>query len=333
MAGKIRVIQYGVGPIGAAIVRLLLEKPNVRIVGAIDIDPAKAGKDLGEVAEAGRTIGLRISNRPEKVLRKKADVVVHSTGSRLTDVASQLDACLGARLAVVSTCEELAYPFRTHSRLARQLDRRAKQKKVALLGTGVNPGFVMDKMVLTLAAACQKIASVRVRRVVDAGQRRLQLQKKVGAGLTEAEFRTKVAAGEIKHYGLPESAALVADALGLKVDEIRESIEPMLAQETIRTKFLEVPAGRVAGVHQVARGLGGGEEKLVLDLAMYVGATSPMDEISIRGVPNLSLCIPGGTHGDLATAAVVVNSLPAVLEARPGLRTTRDIPLCYFSGT
>jgi 4-hydroxy-tetrahydrodipicolinate reductase len=333
MAGKIRVIQYGVGPIGAAIVRLLLEKPNVRIVGAIDIDPAKAGKDLGEVAEAGRTIGLRISNRPEKVLRKKADVVVHSTASRLTDVASQLDACLGARLAVVSTCEELAYPFRTHSRLARQLDRRAKQKKVALLGTGVNPGFVMDKMVLTLAAACQKIASVRVRRVVDAGQRRLPLQKKVGAGLTEAEFRTKVAAGEIKHYGLPESAALVADALGLKVDEIRESIEPMLAQETIRTKFLEVPAGRVAGVHQVARGLGGGEEKLVLDLAMYVGATSPMDEISIRGVPNLSLCIPGGTHGDLATAAVVVNSLPAVLEARPGLRTTRDIPLCYFSGT
>ena len=332
MGKKLRVIQYGVGPIGAGIVRLMLEKPGIEIVGALDVDPAKVGKDLGEVAEAGRETGIRVSDRPEVVLKTSADVVVHSTSSYLTDVAEQLFGCLEQGLNVISTCEELAYPFRKHPKLSEQLDRMARGRGVAILGTGVNPGFVMDKLVLTLATACQRVFSVSVKRTVNASERRLPLQKKVGAGLTAEEFRSQVEAGRIKHHGLPESAAMLADSLGLSVDNITETIEPVLATDTVRTPFLEVPAGRVAGVRQVARGLSAGEAMVSLELQMYVGARDPADEVAIHGVPDLSFRIPGGTHGDLATAAVVVNCLPALLEAKPGLRTSRDIPMCFFPG-
>lgn len=332
MRNKIRVIQYGVGPIGAAIVRLLLEKPSIEIVGAIDIDPAKLGKDLGEVAGAERKLGVVISDQAEKILGTQADIVVHSTSSYLRDVADQLKACVQAGLTVVSTCEELAYPFRKHPQLAAKLDQMAREEGVALLGTGVNPGFVMDKLVVTLGTACQRIDAVAVKRTVDAAKRRLPLQQKVGAGLTAEEFRQRVDEGKIKHHGLPESTAMIADALGLAADSITETIEPVLASALVRSEFLEVEPGRVAGVRQVACAVANGRETIRLELQMYVGAPDPVDEAVIHGLPELVFRIPGGTHGDLATAAVVVNTIPALLEARPGLRTSRDIPMCYFPG-
>jgi 4-hydroxy-tetrahydrodipicolinate reductase len=264
------------------------------------------------------------------LLQESADVVVHSTASSLPAVADQLLACLAAESCVVSTCEELAYPFRKHPELARKLDAEAKTWGVALVGTGVNPGFVMDKLVATLSAVSQRIESVRVTRIVDAGGRRLPLQKKVGAGMSVEEFRAQVAAGAIKHHGLPESVALVSDALGLEVDEITEAIEPMVASEVVRTEFLEVAPGQAAGVHQIARGLAAGAEKIYMELQMYVGAKDPRDVIELCGTPEISLVIPGGTHGDIATAAVVVNTIPAILDAPAGLRTVHDLPMCFL---
>src|SRR5574337_2160453 len=145
---KIRVVQYGVGPIGAAIARLMREKQALEITGAIDTDPAKAGRDLGEVVGAADAPwGVLISAEPRETLEKQVDIVIHCTSSYLKEVMGQLLACLGAGCCVVSTCEELAYPFRKKPELAAQLDAAAKDEGVALVGTGVNPGFVMDKMV------------------------------------------------------------------------------------------------------------------------------------------------------------------------------------------
>ena len=330
MRKKIRAIQYGVGPIGAALVRLMREKQAIEIIGAIDTDPAKAGRDLGEVAGAADAPwGIPVSATTD-LLNEGADVVVHSTSSLLPGVADQLLACLAAESCVVSTCEELAYPYRKYPQLAAQLDAEAKSWGVALAGTGVNPGFVMDKLVLTLSAAAQRVDGVRVLRIVDAAERRLPLQKKVGAGLSAAEFRERVAAGEIKHHGLPESVAMVSDGLDLGVDAIDEAIEPMIAAANVRTEFLQVPAGQVAGVHQIARGTAHGHEKIYMELQMFVGAKLPGDTIELRGAPNLTLTIPGGTHGDLATIAIVVNSIPAILAAPAGLRTSADLPMCFF---
>ena len=334
MRKKIRVVQYGVGPIGASIVRLMRTKQALEIVGAIDSDPAKVGRDLGELAEAaGAPWGILVSNDAAKVLEHPADIVVHSTSSLLPDVMDQLLECLDAGSCVVSTCEELAYPFRKHPELARKLDAAAKDNGVSLVGTGVNPGFVMDKLVLTLAAVAQRVEHASAIRLVDASQRRLPLQKKIGAGLTVSEFREQVAAGAVKHHGLPESVAMVADGLGLAVDEITETIEPAIANEPVKTEFLEVAPGHVAGVHQIARGLAGDEEKIYMELKMYVGAKQSSDTIELRGEPDIQLTIPGGTHGDIATAAVVTNAIPVILAAPAGLRTARDLPFSFFPPT
>jgi 2,4-diaminopentanoate dehydrogenase len=327
---KIRAVQYGVGPIGASLVRLMREKQAIEVIGAIDTDPAKAGRDLGEVAGASDAPwGIQISADTD-ILGEAADVVVHSTSSHLPAVMNQLSACLASESCVVSTCEELAYPYRKYPQLAAKLDAEAKSWGVALVGTGVNPGFVMDKLVLTLGAAAQRVDSVSVTRIVDASKRRLPLQKKVGAGLSPEEFKEQVAAGTIKHHGLPESIAMVADGFGFEIDEITETVEPVIAREAFRTEFLEVGPGRAAGVHQIARGLSGGKEKIYMELQMYVGAPESNDKIELRGEANLVLTIPGGTHGDIATAALVVNAIPAILAAPAGLKTSRDLPLCFF---
>lgn len=334
MKRKIRVVQYGVGPIGASIARLMRQKEIVEIAGAIDSDPAKAGRDLGEIAGASDAPwGVKISSNAAAVLQKPADVVIHSTSSYLPKVMQQLLTCVSAGCCVVSTCEELAYPFRKYPELSQQLDSAARDEGVAIVGTGVNPGFVMDKLVLTLSAACQRVEFAAASRVVDAAKRRLPLQKKIGAGMTPDEFRRQVEAGVIKHHGLPESVAMVADGLGLQLDDILETIDPVIADQPVKTEFLEVAPGRVAGVHQLARGVGGGVERVRMELKMYVGAKDPADTVELRGTPSLSLTIPGGTHGDLATAAVVVNTIPAIVAAPAGLLTSRDLPLSFFPGS
>ena len=331
MRKKIRVVQFGVGPIGASIARLLREKESVEIVGGVDRDPAKAGRDLGEIVGApDAPWGVPVSAHAHTVLEKPVDVVMHTTSSSLAAVMDELLECLSAGCCVVSTCEELSYPYRKHPELSAKLDAAAKEEGVALVGTGVNPGFVMDKLVLVLSAVAQRVDFAKAVRIVDASKRRLPLQKKIGAGMTPEEFRAQVAAGIIKHHGLPESVAIVADGLGLVIDDISETIEPVIAKETVKTPFLEVAPGQVAGVHQIARGTSKGQDKIFMELQMYVGAKHPADTVELRGEPNLSLTIPGGTHGDIATAAIAVNAIPSILAAPAGLRTVRDLPLAFF---
>jgi 4-hydroxy-tetrahydrodipicolinate reductase len=328
---KIRAIQYGIGPIGASIVKLLREKESIDLVGAIDTDPAKVGRDLGEVVGApDAPWGVKVSGDAKGVLEQSADVVMHTTSSSLPKVMEQLLACLDVGSCVVSTCEELSYPFRTYPELAAKLDSAAKESGVALVGTGINPGFVMDKLLVTLAAVSQRIEHASAIRIVDASKRRLPLQKKIGAGMSVDEFRAKVKEGTIKHVGLPESVAMVADSLGLRVDEITETIEPKVALERVETEFLSVEPGQAAGVHQIARGLSEGRELIYMELQMYVGATDPADKVELKGHPNIGLVIPGGSHGDIATASVAVNSIPVLLEAPSGLRTSRDLPIAFY---
>jgi 2,4-diaminopentanoate dehydrogenase len=329
---KIRAIQYGVGPIGASIAKLMRQKQAIEIVGAIDTDPEKVGRDLGEVVGAADAPwGVIISADAPEILGLSADVVIHSTSSALPAVMEQLLACLEAEACIVSTCEELSYPYRTYPELAAQLDKAAKDWGVALVGTGVNPGFAMDKLVVTLAAVSQHIEHAKAVRIVDASTRRLPLQTKIGAGLSVEDFRAKVQAGTIKHVGLPESVAMVADSLNIAVDEIIETIEPVIAEARVQTQYLTVEAGQAAGVHQIARGTKDGKDLIYLELQMYVGAKNPSDTVELRGQPNISLVVPGGSPGDVATASVVVNTIPVILDAPAGLRTARDLPIGFFS--
>lgn len=320
---QITVAQYGIGPIGAEIARLLLTKPWVKLVAAVDIDPNKVGKDVGDVIGLGRQAGVLVTSQ----LQSKPDVVCHSTGSRLREVVGQLKDLLGRGSHVVSTCEELSFPL--DQAIRDELQQTAIAKKVALLGTGVNPGFVMDKLPLTLTSVCQLVESLDIVRIQNASTRREPLQRKVGAGMTVNEFRNAVAAGKIKHMGLRESLMLVGSGLGIEFDEVTEErIEPIVAEREVITQYLRVAPGQVAGVYQTIEGIG--HIKVRLELRMYVGAEDvAADRVVIRGVPDVEMEIRGGVHGDRATAAMVVNSIPRIINARPGVLTMDDIPISY----
>ncbi len=323
---KIRVILFGVGSIGAGIARVLLERPDYQIVGALDADPAKVGRDLGRLIGLRQDLGLVVSNLGGETLAERADVVIHATGSYLTKVLPELQAIVNARHSAVSTCEELAEPWAEQASLADELDRLAKEKRVSVVGTGINPGFAMDVLPLTLTAACQQVRRVRVRRVVDASRRRMQLQKKIGTGLSPAAFADLAAKREIRHVGLTESAALIARGLGWELDSIQESIEPVLATRRIVTDYFTVEPRFVTGVKQTARGIQNREERISLELHMSVDAGESSDEVWIEGHPSLHSVVQG-IHGDLSTAAVVVNAARRIVAAPPGLLTMLDLPL------
>ena len=319
----ITVAQYGIGPIGAEIARLLLTKPWIKVVAAIDIDPQKIGRDLGEVIGLGRDTGVLVTAE----LEGKPDVVCHSTGSRLREVSGQLKSLLARGCHVVSTCEELSFPLDAEVR--EELMQAARASNVTLLGTGVNPGFVMDKLPLTLTSVCQSIESIDIIRIQNASTRREPLQRKVGAGMTTAEFRAAVDAGKIKHMGLRESLMLVGSGLGVAFEKVSdEKIEPIVAQREVVTQYLKVAPGQVAGVHQTIDGRG--KINVRLELRMYVGAEDvAADKVIVKGVPNLEMEIKGGVHGDRATAAMVVNSIPRIINARSGVLTMDDIPISF----
>lgn len=319
----INVAQYGIGPIGAEIARLLLTKPWIRIVSAVDIDPAKIGRDLGEVIGLGREVGVKVTAD----IQGKPEVVCHSTGSRLSEVSGQLRDLLGRGYHVVSTCEELSFPLDIAIR--EELQQIARANNVTLLGTGVNPGFVMDKLPLTITSVCQEVRSIDIIRIQNASTRREPLQRKVGAGMSPAEFRAAVDAGKIKHMGLRESLMMVGNGLGVEFEHVTdENIQPIIAEREVVTQYLKVAPGQVAGVHQTIEGTG--RINVRLELRMYVGAEAvAADKVIIKGVPNVEMVIKDGVHGDRATAAMVVNAIPRVIQARPGVLTMDDIPISF----
>lgn len=331
---SIRVCHMGLGPIGAAVVRQIAARPGFKIVAAIDIDRMKIGRDLGDVVELGRSLHVKVTPDVATTLKAtKPDVVVLCTGSSLKSIVPQVEAIVRARIPIVSTTEELSYPFHSNKRLARRVDAAAKRGRVAVLGTGVNPGFVMDALPITLTGICQRVDSLVVTRVQDATIRRLPFQQKIGAGLTREQFQKRVESGSVRHVGLTESIAMIADALGWKLDRITDEIQPKMAEQTVESEFLAVDAGYVCGIVQDGVGYRNGEAAIRLHMEAYLGAPEAYDSVVIEGSPRLDMKIAGGIHGDIATASIVVNSIPKVIAATPGLHTMRDLPIpSYFGG-
>jgi len=327
---RIRVAQFGLGPIGQACVKVLAEKAGVELAGGIDIDPNKIGKDLGEVCGLKNRLGKIVRGDMEAALAEwQPHVVVHTTMSFLNRIEDQLATIIQSRAHVVSSTEELFYPYQRNLEFCQRLDALAKQHGIAIVATGVNPGFSMDILPLCLTGVCVDVKKITATRVVDASKRRLPLQKKIGAGITRKEFRERVATGTFGHIGLCESAFAVMNAMGWPVDDIKESLKPMIANKKVKTPFLTVETGQITGIHQILRAKSGGQERLVLELQMYVGAKKPHDSIEVAGNPPLSMRIEGGIFGDTATIGALVNAIPKIIKAQPGLRTMLDLPVPF----
>lgn len=329
-----KLLHVGLGPIGGAIVRQAARRAGLLVVGAVDVDPALVGRDVGEVVGLRRQLGVKVGADLTAALRSlRPEVAIVSTTSSLSAALPIFETILKAKVPIITTTEELAYPVKAHAALAKRIDAAARRGRVAILGTGVNPGFVMDALPIALTAVCADVTAVEVDRIQDARIRRLPFQQKIGAGLTVDEFAARAKAGTVRHVGLAESIAMIAEALGWKLDRVTDHIKPKIADEPITSGSITVERGHVSGMVQEGVGYRKGKAVVTLHMEAYLGAADPHDEIRIAGTPSLVVRAAGGVHGDLATTAIVLNSIPKILQAPPGLRTMRDMVLPSFAGS
>ena len=316
----IKVAVIGLGRIGIETAALIYKREEYELVGLVDISPDLIGRDLSELAELDEMTGIKVVEEIGRV-HPAPDAAILTTSSTLPSVFPTLKELILAGINVVTSCEEMIFPWLNSPEMADELDELCRRNGAIVYATGVNPGFVMDRLPAFLAQVCQEIKRVEVTRVVDASTRRRALQAKIGSGLTVEEFEERISRGEGGHAGLSESLAYLARKLDLDVDEIEEEISPVIAQREIKTDFFDVPPGRVIGVRQIATGRDKkGGELVKLRLEMYLDADDPRDEVRIEGVPPLHFRIEGGTPGDQATSAILVNSIPLLSGMEAGLR-------------
>ena len=325
MSDAVRTVHVGLGPIGLRILNAGIDAGICRPVAAADIAPEIAGKSLHELTgrEDLRDVSVHesLSDGIDSALEAGANLAVICTGSSLSHVEGQFAAALERGLSCISTCEELVFPWLRSPEVADNLDGIAIENGAALLGAGVNPGFVLDLLPYVLTRVCEKITAVHAGRFVDASRRRQQLQAKIGCGMTPEQFRALADEGRIGHVGLAESAALLADSLGWPWDNFEESIQPVIAETRVSSNHFDVAEGEVRGQHQRLK-MGA----VTLELVMALGEDD-CDEVRVEGTPPVDAVVRGGIHGDTATAGAVINFVRPLLNARPGLRTVTDVPL------
>jgi 2,4-diaminopentanoate dehydrogenase len=328
---KLNVVSFGVGVIGSLTAKFILEekKKQLNLVGAYDIDPKKVGKDLGAAIGLGHTVGIRVSDDLDRVLTHDVDAAIHTTSSYLKGAYPQIESVVSHGVDVVSSCEELSYPYVVDRQLSAKLDLLAKKHGTTVLGTGINPGFLMDALPIALTAPCESIRRISISRRMNAATRRIPFQKKVGAGLTKGEFQSAIRNHQISgHVGLEQSVSMLADAIGWKLDKVEVGkVEPVIAEKTTSEGYVKIPAGRVAGVKQRAKGLAGRESLIELNFAAYVGSEEEYDQVEIDGTPPVNCRISPCVHGDHGTVAMLVNMVPKVVGASPGLLTMKDMQL------
>lgn len=326
----INIIHLGIGPLGQKMVGYAVQRGCFSIVGAVDPDPDKAGKELGELCGID-PLGITVSDNLGNAIKGQTpQVAIVTTVSSLASLESQVAEIAKAGLHIVSTCEELFFPWNTQPEVAKRIDQTCREHGVVCLGTGVNPGYLMDFLPTVLTGPCQNVESVKVWRVQDASVRRIPFQQKIGAALTLEEFEAKRKAGTLRHVGLPESVDFIADRLGWKLDRREETLEPVIADEDIHSGYKPISKGMARGVHQVGKGFLGDREVITLTFKAAVGEPESYEQVQIEGEPNIDSRITGGVNGDIATCAITLNAVRSVLQASPGLRTMADIPPIAF---
>jgi hypothetical protein len=326
----INTVHIGIGPLGQKVLRYAVERGCFNIVGAVDPDPEKAGKDLGQLCGI-EPLGVTVrANLADAIKGKSVDVALVTTVSSIVALESQVAELANAKLNIVSTCEELFYPWKTNPQVAKRIDDICRKNGVACVGTGVNPGYLMDLLPTVLSGLCQNVRKVEVWRIQDASVRRIPFQQKIGAGLTLEEFEAKRKAGTLRHVGLPESVDFIAERLGFKLDKSTESLEPVIAESQIDSGYKPIAKGMACGVQQVGRGFVGEREVITLNFRAAVGEPESYDQVHIDGEPEIKSRIAGGVNGDIATCAITLNAVRSILQTSPGLKTMAQIPPIAF---
>ncbi|QQS09226.1 MAG: dihydrodipicolinate reductase [Phycisphaerales bacterium] len=320
-----RFVQVGLGPLGRRILAEAIERGVGHAVGVVDRDPTLVGKSVASIvpnADPRLTVVASLDDLHDWAA---VDAAIVATSSDLAKCADTFRTLLEHGKAVVSTCEELLYPWLRHVALAEELDDLAKRHGGRLLGTGVNPGFLMDTLPVVLSGVCKGLRRVTVQRLQDASTRRIPFQQKIGAGLDDDAFAARIREGSLRHVGLGESLHFIAHFVGLPIERWEEDIAPVHADRELPSALGPIAKGRVSGVRQTARGYHDDQCVVHLEFQAAIGLHDPVDRVTIDAEPRLEVSIPGGVHGDTATCAIAVNALPRIIEATPGLHTMASI--------
>jgi 4-hydroxy-tetrahydrodipicolinate reductase len=333
MNKPIRVLQWGLGAMGSGMARLMLEKSGLQIVAAIDSYPEYVGKDLGEVLGVDRDLGVTVTDQPESVLDKeKVDIVTIATTSWTAKQMPDLRKIIKAGINVISIAEEMADAEAQNPELARELDQLAKQQGVTVLGTGVNPGYVLDYLVIALTGGCHSVERIEASRVNDLSPYGPTVMETQGVGTSPEAFRQGVADGTIVgHVGFPESIHMISEALGLGVDRIEEHREPIVSKVFRETPHVQVEPGMVAGCAHTGIGYSGDREVVRLihpqQIHPHLEDQDTGDYIHIFGEPEINMAIKPEIAGGKATIGITVNMIPHVVAASPGLKRMIDLPV------
>jgi len=329
----IRVLQWGLGAMGSGMARLMLEKSGLEIVAAVDGRPDYVGKDLGDVLGVENKLGVSVTSQPETVLDKtKVDLVVLATTSWTKEQMPDLSKIIKAGINCISIAEEMSDPEAQNPELSKEIDDLAKKHGVSVLGTGVNPGFVLDLLVVTLTGGNHNVERIEASRVNDLSPYGPTVMKTQGVGTTPEAFHAGVADGSIVgHVGFPESIHLISEALGLGVDRIVESREPIISSVYRETAHVKVEPGMVAGCAHIGIGYRGDQEVIKLihpqQIHPHLENQETGDYIHIFGKPEIHMAIKPEIAGGIATMGVAVNMIPHVVAATPGLKRMIDLPV------
>lgn len=323
--GRLHWIQVGLGPLGVAIARQAIERGLGPLVGAFDTNPDLVGRPVHELIP-GAPEHLVVQTTPlELDDAQPVRVAIVTTTSKVDLAMPTFEILLKRGIPVVSTCEELSWPWLRHPVLAGELQEYAVRGQASIVGTGVNPGFLMDALPRALLSACHSVEKIRVVRRQDAGLRRGPFQAKIGATREVEPFQRELDEGVTGHVGLGESLHFLAYSAGWQVRSWNERATVLVADAPLDSALGTIEPGRARGLEQVGTAeCDGGTLELVFRAA--VGEPEPFDRIEIKGDPNVTSTIEAGLHGDRATGAIVLNTIRPLIHSEPGLKTMADLP-------
>ncbi|AGK60301.1 putative conserved protein related to dihydrodipicolinate reductase [Archaeoglobus sulfaticallidus PM70-1] len=301
---------YGFGPIGRLIAECCVKK-GINVVGAVDINPNLIGKRLSD-------FGIDSSAEISSKLDFEGDVVFLSTGSFVDGIYPQIEDCIKRGFNIVSTCETLSYPYYRYPELSEKIDALAKEYGVTVLGSGINPGFLLDSLVVVLSASCTEVNQIRAIRKIDALKRREPFQKKIGIGKDKEEVERLLSDGRISgHVGYAESIMLLCTSMGVRPEKIEEG------QKIVLSEGGKIEKGKVAGMIGWGSAFANGKEIIRIEFHA-VAEAEEYEEVEIKG-DNEIRWRSTGTKGDLGTASVIVNLSERVVAHEAGLITMADL--------
>ncbi|MDL2212160.1 hypothetical protein LJB88_04715 [Erysipelotrichaceae bacterium OttesenSCG-928-M19] len=331
---KVKVLIWGFGAMGSGMASMLLKKEGVEIVGICDAHPDRVGKNFKDVLNV-------TSNHPNVVINKdideviagaKADVALLATDSFTKNAYDKIVKLLEKKINVVSTAEEMAYPYVNEPELAKKMDEIAKANGVSVLGTGINPGLIMDLLAVCLTGCMEEVDHVTCRRVNSLSPFGPAVMEEQGVGMELDTFNELNAKGELAgHVGFRESVGMMAAALGFKVDQFEQQMKPIVTDVDRKSPYGFAAAGNLAGVNMTAQGYENGVEKFDMQhpqqIEPQLGGVDTGDYIVIKGTPEVNMAITPEVDGGIGTIAMCVNMIPHVINSDAGLKTMIDLPV------